>query len=173
MCCSRRSSWLVLGVCASIGDRVAALVPDGATLQLGIGAVPDAVLAALCLRRDLKVWSEMFSDGMLALEKAGALEPGHLITCIFAFGSAELYDWMDRNPSIRDDADRDDQRPGADRPPATDGVRQHRAPGGPVRAGEREPGPPRDLLRLRRAARFRGRRAALTGRPGHHHAAVL
>jgi acyl-CoA hydrolase len=87
--------------CASIGDRVAALVPDGATLQLGIGAVPDAVLAALCLRRDLKVWSEMFSDGVLALEKTGALEPGHLITASFAFGSAELYDWMDRNPSIR------------------------------------------------------------------------
>ena len=88
-------------VCASIGDRVAALVPDGATLQPGIGTVPDALLAALCPRRDLKVWSEMFSDGVLALEKAGALEPGHLITASFAFGSPELYDWMDRNPSIR------------------------------------------------------------------------
>ena len=43
----------------------------------------------------------MFSDGVLALEKAGALEPGHLITASFAIGSAELYDWMDRNPSIR------------------------------------------------------------------------
>jgi acyl-CoA hydrolase len=87
--------------CSAIGDRVAALVEDGATLQVGIGAVPDAVLAALCLRRDLNLWSEMFSDGVLALEKAGALEPGHLITASFAFGSAELYDWMDRNPSIR------------------------------------------------------------------------
>jgi acyl-CoA hydrolase len=88
-------------VCAAIGDRVAALVPDEATLQLGIGAVPDAVLAALGSRHGLKVWSEMFSDGVLALEKAGALEPGHLITASFAFGSAELYDWMDHNPSIR------------------------------------------------------------------------
>jgi len=88
-------------VYAAIGDRVAALVPDEATLQLGIGAVPDAVLAALGPRRGLKVWSEMFSDGVLALEKDGALEPGHLITASFAFGSAELYDWMDRNPSIR------------------------------------------------------------------------
>jgi acyl-CoA hydrolase len=88
-------------VCAAIGDRVAALVPEEATLQLGIGAVPDAVLVALVQRRGLKVWSEMFSDGVLALEKAGALEPGHLITASFAFGSAELYDWMDRNPSIR------------------------------------------------------------------------
>ena len=85
---------------ASIGDRVAALVPDGATLQLGIGAVPDALLAALCGRRDLTVWSEMFSDGVLALHKAGALDPGHQITASFAFGSVELYDWMDRNPGI-------------------------------------------------------------------------
>ena len=85
---------------ASIGDRVAALVPDGATLQLGIGAVPDTVLAALCDRRGLTVWSEMFSDGVLALHKAGALDPGHPITASFAFGSVELYDWMDRNPGV-------------------------------------------------------------------------
>jgi acyl-CoA hydrolase len=84
-----------------IGKRVAALVPDGATLQLGIGAVPDAVLAALTGRRGLTVWSEMFSDGVLALDKAGALDPGEQITASFAFGSAELYDWMDRNPGIR------------------------------------------------------------------------
>jgi acyl-CoA hydrolase len=53
----------------SIGRRLAALVPDGATLQLGIGAAPDAVLAELC---GLRVWSEMFSDGALALHKARA-----------------------------------------------------------------------------------------------------
>jgi acyl-CoA hydrolase len=87
--------------CASIGDRVAALVPDGATLQLGIGAVPDAVLAALTGRHGLMVWSEMFSDGVLTLDKAGALDPDHPVTASFAFGSAELYDWMDRNPNIR------------------------------------------------------------------------
>jgi acyl-CoA hydrolase len=85
----------------TIGHRVAALVPDGATLQLGIGAVPDAVLATLCDRRGLRVWSEMFSDGVLALHKAGALDPGRPITASFAFGSAELYDWMDRNPNVR------------------------------------------------------------------------
>ena len=56
---------------AAIGRRVAALVPDGATLQLGIGAVPDAVLGNLCGRRGLSVWSEMFSDGVLALHKGG------------------------------------------------------------------------------------------------------
>ncbi len=85
---------------ASIGRRVAALVPDGATLQLGIGAVPDAVLGNLGGRRGLSVWSEMFSDGVLALHKAGALDPGRQITASFAFGSTELYDWMDRNPAI-------------------------------------------------------------------------
>ena len=84
----------------SIGHRVAELVPDGATLQLGIGAVPDAVLAALDGRRGLRVGSEMFSDGIFVLHKAGALDPGAPITASFAFGSPELYDWMDRNPAI-------------------------------------------------------------------------
>lgn len=85
----------------SIGERVAALVPDAATLQLGIGGVPDAVLAALTGRRDLTVCSEMFSDGVLALERAGALDPGEPVTASFVFGSSELYDWIDRNPRIR------------------------------------------------------------------------
>jgi len=90
-----------LEVSAAIGDRVAALVRDGATLQLGIGAVPDAVLAALRQRQGLTVWSEMFSDGVLALDKAGALDPEQPVVASFAFGSAELYDWMHRNPSVR------------------------------------------------------------------------
>jgi acyl-CoA hydrolase len=88
-------------ISATIGDRVAALVPDAATLQLGIGGVPDAVLAALRDRRALRVWSEMFSDGVLALAKAGALDPDQQITASFAFGGDELYDWMDHNHGIR------------------------------------------------------------------------
>lgn len=84
-----------------IGDRVADLIPDGATLQLGIGAVPDATLAALADRRGLAVWSEMFSDGVLGLDKAGALHPEAPITVSFVFGSAELYDWIDANPRVR------------------------------------------------------------------------
>ncbi|WP_433137238.1 acetyl-CoA hydrolase/transferase family protein [Actinomadura nitritigenes] len=84
-----------------IGERVARLVPEHATLQLGIGAVPDAVLASLLDRRGLGVWSEMFSDGVLALEKAGALDTGTPITASFAFGGRELYDWADRNDRIR------------------------------------------------------------------------
>jgi len=86
---------------AIIGDRVAALIGDGATLQAGIGAVPDAVLAGLHGRRGLAVWSEMFSDGVLGLAKAGALDPGQPVTASFAFGSADLYAWMDRNLDVR------------------------------------------------------------------------
>src|SRR5215469_1296880 len=88
-------------VSAAIADRVAPLIGDGATLQLGIGAVPDAVLAGLHGRRGLAVWSEMFSDGVLGLAKAGALDPAQPVTASFAFGSADLYDWLDRNPDVR------------------------------------------------------------------------
>ncbi len=84
-----------------IGERVASLVPDGATLQLGIGGVPDAVLAALADRRGLTVWSEMFSDGILDLHKTGALAPDVPVTASFAFGSLELYQWMNRNQQVR------------------------------------------------------------------------
>ena len=52
---------------ALIGQRVAERVPDGATLQAGIGAIPDAALACLTGHRGLRVWTEMFSDGVLAL----------------------------------------------------------------------------------------------------------
>ncbi|GGL07317.1 4-hydroxybutyrate CoA-transferase [Sphaerisporangium melleum] len=88
-------------VSQAIGDRVAHLVPEAATLQLGIGQVPDAVLAALLSRRGLSVWSEMFSDGVLTLEKAGALDDRVPITASFVFGSSELYDWVDRNERVR------------------------------------------------------------------------
>jgi acyl-CoA hydrolase len=84
-----------------IGEQVALLVGDGSTLQLGIGAVPDAALAALTERRWLRVWSEMFSDGVLGLERAGAMHPDFPITASFVFGSAELYEWVDRNPRVR------------------------------------------------------------------------
>ncbi|HWG98313.1 MAG TPA: acetyl-CoA hydrolase/transferase C-terminal domain-containing protein [Pilimelia sp.] len=86
---------------AAIGDRVAGLVPERATLQLGIGAIPDAVLHSLGDRRGLSMWSEMFSDGVLALEKAGCLDPDKPVTASFCFGSQELYDWVDRNPRVR------------------------------------------------------------------------
>ncbi|MDQ1686085.1 MAG: hypothetical protein QOC82_2822 [Frankiaceae bacterium] len=83
-----------------IAANVAALVPEGATLQLGIGAVPDATLGELRQRRGLRVWSEMISDGVLQLERAGALSDDTIITS-FAAGSAELYDWLDGNRRVR------------------------------------------------------------------------
>jgi acyl-CoA hydrolase len=85
----------------AIGDLVAARVPNGATLQMGIGGVPDATLAALPGRRDLRIWTEMFSDGVLALERAGALDPDHPLTTSFMFGSEELYQWVDGNHRVR------------------------------------------------------------------------
>ena len=86
---------------AAIGERVASLVDDGATLQLGIGGVPDATLSALTGRRGLRVWTEMVSDGLLALARAAALEDSTTLTTSFLFGSQELYDWVDGNAGVR------------------------------------------------------------------------
>ncbi|WP_371302640.1 acetyl-CoA hydrolase/transferase family protein [Nocardioides sp.] len=85
---------------ARIGALVAARVPDGATLQAGIGAVPDASLRGLTTRSGLRVWTEMFSDSILALERAGALDRQVPITASFLFGSPELMEWVDRNERI-------------------------------------------------------------------------
>jgi acyl-CoA hydrolase len=84
-----------------IAELVAELVEDGSTLQMGIGQVPDATLRALTSRRELAIWSEMISDGVMGLEHAGALEPRRPIICSFLFGSPELYSWVDGNPRMR------------------------------------------------------------------------
>jgi acyl-CoA hydrolase len=84
-----------------IADRIAAMIEDGATLQMGIGAVPDSTLKALASRRGLRVWSEMFSDGILDLHDAHALDEDHILTASFCFGSRRLYDWVDHNPSVQ------------------------------------------------------------------------
>ena len=86
---------------AAIGAQVAARVGDGATLQAGIGAVPDAALRGLTGRRGLRVWTEMFCDSVLALEQAGALDPDVPVQASFLFGSPELLAWVDRNPRVR------------------------------------------------------------------------
>lgn len=83
----------------AIAANVAALVSDGATLQTGIGAIPDATLAALTGRRGLRVWSEMVSDGVMHLHRRGALADAPLTTS-FASGTAELYEWLDRNECV-------------------------------------------------------------------------
>ena len=80
---------------------MASRVSDGATLQMGIGGVPDATLNALTGRRGLRIWTEMFSDGVLELDRVGALDKHHPLTASFIFGSRELYDWLDGNHRVR------------------------------------------------------------------------
>ncbi|MEY3908277.1 MAG: hypothetical protein RLZZ90_184 [Actinomycetota bacterium] len=91
----------VEGVAQEIGERIAHRVTDNSTLQLGIGAIPDAVLEGLVQRKGLRIWTEMFSDGVLELFKRGALDPEMPLTASFLFGSRELYDWLHLNRSLR------------------------------------------------------------------------
>ena len=88
-------------IASSIGEKIAPLITDGSTLQLGIGSIPDAVVSQLETRRGLRIWTEMFSDGVLGLANAGALETDLPITASFIFGSRQLYDWVDLNKSVR------------------------------------------------------------------------
>ena len=85
----------------SIGERVARFAHDGATLQLGIGKIPDVAASRLVDRRHLGIWSEMISDGVLALERAGALDLGRPIQTSFLSGSSELYEWAHTNPRLQ------------------------------------------------------------------------
>jgi len=87
-----------------IGQHVASLIENGATLQMGIGSIPDAVLANLGNHKDLGIHTEMFSDGVLPLLEKGiitgkekAVKRGKIVSC-FAVGSRKLYDFIDDNP---------------------------------------------------------------------------
>jgi acyl-CoA hydrolase len=89
-----------------IGEHVAELVPDGATLQLGIGAIPAAAAYHLRDRRDLGVHTEMFSDAVVDLVEAGAItgarkerNRGKIVTA-FMMGSKRLYDFVNDNPMV-------------------------------------------------------------------------
>ena len=84
-----------------IGEQVARFAHDGATLQLGIGKIPDVAASELVSRRHLGIWSEMISDGVLALEQVGALDRDRLIQTSFLCGSSELYVWADANPRLQ------------------------------------------------------------------------
>lgn len=91
---------------ARIGDLVAGLVEDGACLQMGIGAIPGAVLARLKGKRDLGIHTEMFSDGVVDLFEAGAItnrrkavHPGRIVTS-FVNGSRRLFDFVQDNPIV-------------------------------------------------------------------------
>jgi acyl-CoA hydrolase len=90
----------------AIGRHCAGLVEDGATLQTGIGAIPDAVLAALSGHRDLGVHTEMFSDGLIDLIESGVVNgekkrthPGKVVSS-FVMGTRRLYDFIDDNPYV-------------------------------------------------------------------------
>jgi len=89
-----------------IAGHIAVLIPDGATMQLGIGAIPDAVLKYLFDKRDLGIHTELFSEGVIDLVNAGvltnarkSLHPGKIVSG-FILGSQRLYNWVDDNPMI-------------------------------------------------------------------------
>jgi acyl-CoA hydrolase len=87
-------------VALRIGENVATLARDGSTLQMGIGALPDAALSHMHGLRDLGIWSEMISDGVLELERLGALDRSRPIISTFLFGTPELYQWAHDNPRL-------------------------------------------------------------------------
>jgi acyl-CoA hydrolase len=90
----------------AIGKNVASLVEDGACLQMGIGGIPNAVLAELGNHKDLGVHTEMFSDGLLPLVEKGVvngkakqIDRGKIVAS-FLMGSQKLYDFIDDNPEV-------------------------------------------------------------------------
>ena len=90
----------------AIGENVAKLIEDGSTLQMGIGAIPDAVLLFLKGKRDLGIHTEMFSDGVVALAEAGVvtnrkktINTGKFVAT-FLMGTRKLYDFVDGNPDV-------------------------------------------------------------------------
>jgi acetyl-CoA hydrolase len=89
-----------------IGELIAEMIPDGATLQMGIGSIPDAVLQNLRGHKDLGIHTELFSDGVVQLFEEGVINcsrksfhPGKLIAG-FLFGSKRLYEFVDNNPFV-------------------------------------------------------------------------
>jgi 4-hydroxybutyrate CoA-transferase len=93
-------------IAKKIASLIAELIPDGATMQMGIGAIPDAVLSFLYHRKDLGVHTELFSDGVIDLVNAGvitnarkALHPGK-ITAGFVIGTRRLYEFIHDNPIV-------------------------------------------------------------------------
>jgi len=93
-------------IASRIGSYCAELVEDGATLQTGIGAIPDAVLNSLTNHKELGVHTEMFSDGIIPLIEKGVITNQHKkkyrnkVVTSFMLGSRKLYDFVDDNPSV-------------------------------------------------------------------------
>ncbi len=90
----------------AIGAHCAELIEDGACLQMGIGSIPNAVLAKLTNHKDLGIHTEMFADGVLPLVESGVVngrnkvtDPGKMVST-FLMGSKEVYDFIDDNPGV-------------------------------------------------------------------------
>lgn len=83
-----------------IGSLIANRVESGSTLQLGIGAIPNAVITAMQKHQGLRIWTEMFSDGVLGLVRSNAVDPESTLTASFLFGSRDLYDWVNLNERV-------------------------------------------------------------------------
>ncbi len=93
-------------ITAKIGEQVASLIEDGSTLQMGIGAIPDAVLGSLTNHKDLGIHTEMFSDGVVSLVEKGVvtnarknIERGKIVST-FILGTRKVYDFADNNPYV-------------------------------------------------------------------------
>jgi acetyl-CoA hydrolase len=93
-------------VVEKIAEHISRLIPDGATMQLGIGSIPDAVLKYLYDKKDLGIHTELFSDGVIDLFNAGVLtnarktlHPGKIVAG-FVLGTKRLYEWTHDNPLI-------------------------------------------------------------------------
>ena len=84
----------------TIGELISYLANEGSTLQMGIGQLPDAALGFMQTKRGLGVWSELISDGVMDLERSGALDPERNLVATFLFGSPELYEWANDNPRL-------------------------------------------------------------------------
>ncbi|PKO34030.1 MAG: 4-hydroxybutyrate CoA-transferase [Betaproteobacteria bacterium HGW-Betaproteobacteria-7] len=91
----------------AIGSYVAEMIPNGATLQIGYGGIPDAVVMQLTNKHDLGIHTEMIGDGIMTLVEAGVVNnrkknfhPGKMLAT-FALGSKKLYDFMNRNPALQ------------------------------------------------------------------------
>lgn len=83
-----------------IGSLISSQVPTGATIQLGVGSLPDAAARAMAGHRGLKVWTEALGDGILHLEQAGALDRDVPIQTSLIIGSDEVLAWVDRNHRV-------------------------------------------------------------------------
>ncbi len=165
-------------VARRIGENIASLIPDGATLQMGIGEIPDAVLLFLEDKRHLGVHTEMFSDGLVDLFEAGVvtnerktLHRGKIVAS-FVIGSRKSFDFVDNNPFMEFHPNEYVNDPFIIAKNDNMVAINSALAGRPHRPGLRRLHRHPHLLRLRRPARLHPRRRPLQGRGADHRAPV-